>query len=630
MKELLDEVNQEINLQRKLSYSSNKLDEQDSSVWFSKTLQWGSGLAGLGIAVVALANWWNPAGWVWGAVAAVGFIASLFESKASKRRKAVAKISSALESQIEKQEKQIVEDALMHFREQCFLGAAEVKEYFRLSSDGLNFVGKTLGNGAEKLQEQSRILNTHFAARIIDFAGHKPSESSAQALRNQINEVRRKVGESINIEVSSKMRVPKKYEYYRVCDSRKNHPSKSRSLVMTITAAVHGQKFESILARMGELLAAPVLKERCIATKLEQDLKVFRERGFLTIAFVGEYSAGKSSLISALTGRRDLAISADIATDQCREYEWNGVKLIDTPGLWTERKDHDARTYEAIARADLLVYCLTYSLFDTTTLANFKELAFERNYQTKMLLLVNKMSAEAGDVEQRIEHYNESLRLSFEPHDLSQFPIAFCDARDQLDGEDEHDEELKALSRFDKLTALLNKFIDAKGAMARLDTPLRIVLSSLDEVTEFCTRDDGRDDQQVHLLKKLTGVVTRQRRALSIKVEGEISNLAYSIQKIGSSFAKDIGINPDLQYELEQSQYKIEALCQQSSDLLQKEVEAAVESLREEMGEEFESPLMADFIGSANTHTDTSEPQTTDLSGGLKKNVAMFKKLLIP
>lgn len=124
----------------------------------------------------------------------------------------------------------------------------------------------------------------------------------------------------------------------------------------------------------------------------------------------------------------------------------------------------------------------------------------------------------------------------------------------------------------------------------------------------------------------MTGVVTRQRRALSIKVEGEISNLAYSIQKIGSSFAKDIGINPDLQYELEQSQYKIEALCQQSSDLLQKEVEAAVESLREEMGEEFESPLMADFIGSANTHTDTSEPQTTDLSGGLKKNVAMFKK----
>lgn len=396
---------------------------------------------------------------------------------------------------------------------------------------------------------------------------------------------------------------------------------------MTITAAVHGQRFESILARMGELLAAPALKGTSIAAQLEQDLKEFRQRGFLTIAFVGEYSAGKSSLISALTGRRDLAISADIATDQCREYEWNGVRLIDTPGLWTERKDHDARTYDAIAKADLLVYCLTYSLFDTTTLANFKELAFERNYQSKMLLVVNKMSAEAGDIEARIHHYAASLQDSLTPHDLGQFPVAFCDARDQLDGEDEGDDELKALSRFDLLAELLNKFIETKGATARLDTPLRIVLSSLDDITEACSRDDGRDDQQTYLLKKLTGVVTRQRRALSIKVEGEISELAHSIQKIGSGFAKDIGVNPELQSELERSQHKIEALCQKSSDRLQHEIEEAVESLREEMGKEFESPLMADFIGSASTRVDASVPETTELSGNLKKNVAMFKRI---
>lgn len=396
---------------------------------------------------------------------------------------------------------------------------------------------------------------------------------------------------------------------------------------MTITAAVHGQRFESILSRMGDLLATPALKGTSIAAQLEQDLKEFRQRGFLTIAFVGEYSAGKSSLISALTGRRDLAISADIATDQCREYEWNGVRLIDTPGLWTERKDHDARTYDAIAKADLLVYCLTYSLFDTTTLANFKELAFERNYQTKMLLLVNKMSAEAGSVEDRIYHYTTSLQDSLEPYDLAQFPLAFCDARDQLDGEDEDDDELKALSRFDLLTELLNKFIETKGATARLDTPLRIVMSALDDVTVACTRDDGRDDQQTHLLRKLTGVVTRQRRALSIRIEGEISELAHSIQKIGSGFAKDIGVNPELQSELERSQHKIEALCQQSSDRLQKEIETAVESLREEVGKEFESPLMADFIGSASTRVDASTPETTELSGSLKKNVAMFKRI---
>lgn len=209
MKDLLAEVNQEIYLQRKLSFSSEKLEEQDSSVWFQKTLQWGSGLATLGIGVLALANIWNPGGWVMAGVALIGVIASFFESKASKRRKAVAKISSALESQIEKQEKKVVEAALKHFKEQCQTGAAAVQDYFRLSAEGLAFVGQTLERGAETLQKQIDILNTHFAARILDFAGNAPSESSAQDLRAQIIEVRRKVGESIDIKVSPKIRTPK-------------------------------------------------------------------------------------------------------------------------------------------------------------------------------------------------------------------------------------------------------------------------------------------------------------------------------------------------------------------------------------------------------------------------------------
>lgn len=396
---------------------------------------------------------------------------------------------------------------------------------------------------------------------------------------------------------------------------------------MTITASIYGQRFENILTRLNQLLRTSTLQESGIAAKLEQGLKEFRERGFLTIAFVGEYSSGKSSLISALTGRRDLAISADIATDRCCEYEWNGVKLIDTPGLWTERTDHDKTTYDAIAKADLLVYCLTYSLFDTTTLTNFKQLAFERNYQSKMLLLVNKMSAEAGDVEDRILYYADSLRKSLAPHALEQFPVAFCDARDQIDGEDEQDEELKALSRFDILNGLLNQFIADKGAIARLDTPLRIVLASLDDVTEACTRDTGRDDQQALLLKKLSGVVARQRRALLIKAEQETSELAYAIKEMGRRFARDVGVDPRLQEAINQSEYAIGMLCQKSSDRLQKELDIAVQSLQEEIGREFSSPLMADFINSNNTHIAVNAPTSSETSKDIKRNVATLKRI---
>jgi len=104
---------------------------------------------------------------------------------------------------------------------------------------------------------------------------------------------------------------------------------------------------------------------------LLQDIKGQQESDALTVAFVGQYNAGKSTTISALTGRRDIRIDSDVATDKTSSYDWNGIKIIDTPGLFADREDHDDITYNAIARADLLVFCLTYMLFDSITVANF-------------------------------------------------------------------------------------------------------------------------------------------------------------------------------------------------------------------------------------------------------------------
>lgn len=210
MTDLLEEVGRELTLNRRLAINSGGLSEQGSSTWAQQSSKWGSGILGVAGSIAMLI----PGGQIIGGImlgisVVLGVLASIFESKASKRRKAVAKISSALESQIEKQEKEVVEAALKHFKEQCQAGAAAVQDYFRLSAEGLAFVGQTLERGAETLQKQIDILNTHFAARILDFAGNAPSESSAQDLRAQIIEVRRKVGESIDIKVSPKIRTPK-------------------------------------------------------------------------------------------------------------------------------------------------------------------------------------------------------------------------------------------------------------------------------------------------------------------------------------------------------------------------------------------------------------------------------------
>jgi ribosome biogenesis GTPase A len=103
-------------------------------------------------------------------------------------------------------------------------------------------------------------------------------------------------------------------------------------------AASVGAKFKSTCVKFDNLLAQGKAEElTAIRKKLREELKEHKENGILTVAFIGQYNAGKSTTISALTGRRDIRIDSDIATDKTANYDWNGIKLIDTPGLFTDR-----------------------------------------------------------------------------------------------------------------------------------------------------------------------------------------------------------------------------------------------------------------------------------------------------
>ena len=60
------------------------------------------------------------------------------------------------------------------------------------------------------------------------------------------------------------------------------------------------------------------------------------------IVFAGQYSAGKSSIIKMLTGDDTVATGAKITTEETHAYEWNGLEIVDTPGVHTTlRPDHD-------------------------------------------------------------------------------------------------------------------------------------------------------------------------------------------------------------------------------------------------------------------------------------------------
>ena len=185
-----------------------------------------------------------------------------------------------------------------------------------------------------------------------------------------------------------------------------------------------------------------------IVESLAKDIEEIENQKLLTISFIGQYSSGKSTIISALTGNKSIKIDADIATDKTTDYAWNNVLLTDTPGLFTDRKDHDDITYKKIKESDLLIYCLTSDLFDDIILENFKKIAFEEKQKNKMMVVINKMSMESGEYSELVENYKKSLNDSLEPHKIDEFPLCFIDAADYIEGVDENENELKELSHF--------------------------------------------------------------------------------------------------------------------------------------------------------------------------------------
>jgi hypothetical protein len=363
-------------------------------------------------------------------------------------------------------------------------------------------------------------------------------------------------------------------------------------------AAAVAAKFKDTCVKLDNLLSQANHEElEAIRQKLRLELKSHREQGFFTVAFVGQYSAGKSTIISALTGRRDIHIDADIATDTTASYDWNGIKLIDTPGLFTDRPKHDEITYEAIDKADLLVFCLTYMLFDSVTVKNFKELAYDKGYRWKMMLVINKMSDEAGEEEQKIANYRQSLADALHPYSLDEFPVCFIDAKDYCEGSDEDDEFLLEVSRFPTFIDALNNFVKHRGYLAKkFDTPVRIALGCVDDAQSSLTRNSTQDSSCLEILNRISRQVRKERDRLRTKVQSIALEMSSAVAKEGTVLAAAVGSEQDFEVLNKQAALNVQKHYEKAETKLQEAANAAVEAIQQEVEEVFESNLAQAFV----------------------------------
>lgn len=290
------------------------------------------------------------------------------------------------------------------------------------------------------------------------------------------------------------------------------------------------------------------LKEKVIHAFCEAGLDLTideNKSNVIRLVFAGQYSAGKSSILKMLTGREDIAVGGGITTQQSHVYNWEGLEVIDTPGIHTElRPDHDEISYRAIASADMLVFVITNELFDAYIAHHFRKLAIDKDKAGEMILVVNKMERAAeGNSESQQNIIREDLRKVLDPYTPEQLNLSFLDAESYLDSISEREEdaeladELVERSGYNEFLKTLNHFVEEKSIPSKLTTELY----EIDEKLERAIKDlqPKSADSDIDALEESF----MQQKHLLVEARDRMQQGVKDIFTSAASEIRDIGLN---------------------------------------------------------------------------------------
>lgn len=232
--------------------------------------------------------------------------------------------------------------------------------------------------------------------------------------------------------------------------------------------------------------------------------------GAIKLVFVGQYSAGKSSIIKMISGI-ETEIGAGITTQESHVYKWNDLEIIDTPGIQTGlRADHDEITYDQISKAALLVFVVTNEGFDSHMGAHFRKLAIDQKRGSNMVLIINKMDrAPEGNSANQQQIIRDDICKVLDPLTPEQLYTSFISTQSYEEYLTEEDEEIKAEllaeSGREQLIANLNAFVQSRQVTAKIERPLYTLQEAVRNVSVA---------EKINMLKDTESFLKRKQQIL--------------------------------------------------------------------------------------------------------------------
>ncbi len=326
--------------------------------------------------------------------------------------------------------------------------------------------------------------------------------------------------------------------------------------------------------------------------------------GAIKLVFVGQYSAGKSSIIKMLSGI-DTAIGAGITTGAAKAFDWNGMEIIDTPGIHTGlREDHDDITYAEIGQAALLVFVVTGEGFNAQIGAHFRKLAVEQKRGGSMVLVVNKMDrAPEGNSAAQQTIIRDDMRKVIAPYSPEDLYMSFLATKYYEMSCDEEESELRQElleeSGHDAFIENLNAFVAAKGVAARLLKPLRALENAMMKAGDLPEEDQAAyEGNQEIARRKLRAIDNAAQdcesevQRLALHCQSEIASLGRSVlRKIESAKSEE-----EAKAALEEAQAQAQILAGRADAEVNTALLQMAETLDKEMEKLNDSPLVRQVI----------------------------------
>lgn len=267
-------------------------------------------------------------------------------------------------------------------------------------------------------------------------------------------------------------------------------------------------------------------------------LPELRAQDAISIVLVGQHDAGKSLLVRCLTGRDDIEVGAGPLTDRSTAYDWNGHRLVDTPGVQAGlRAEHDRIADEALLSADVVLFVLTVEGLDDVIARYFTDVRRQLRSVRGLVVVVNKALSERSDRAANEADVRQAVGPTYDV-----VPVVWTDAKRWSDaGLGSDPERRREESGLRELGATVTDLVESRGATVRLLTPLRAWSDVAQRALAHLAADgSGRD--QLADLADLAERLDEQHRIALRDLEGRaaeaVAALTAELRKAGPDVEK--------------------------------------------------------------------------------------------